>query len=103
MQAQPMPNAPVTWLPYVEVDSVDASLAKAVKNGAKVMLPTMDIGKNGVIGIFCDPAGAALGLWSKAPPAKAAKKAPAKKAPAKAAPKKTPAKAPAKKTAKKGR
>ena len=36
MQAQPMPEAPVTWLPYVEVDSVKRSLAKAEKNGAKV-------------------------------------------------------------------
>jgi predicted enzyme related to lactoylglutathione lyase len=76
MQAQPMPEAPVTWLPYVEVDSVPKSLAKAEKNGAKVILPTMDIGKNGIIGIFVDPAGAMLGVWSKAAPAKkTAKKA----------------------------
>ena len=76
MQAQPMPEAPVTWLPYVEVDSVPRSLAKAEKNGAKVILPTMDIGKNGIIGIFVDPAGAALGVWAKAKPAKkTAKKA----------------------------
>jgi uncharacterized protein len=88
MQAQPMPEAPITWLPYVEVDDVEKALAKAVKNGAKVMLPTMDIGKNGVIGIFSDPAGATLGLWSQAKPSKkTAKKA--KKA--------------AKKSAKKGR
>ena len=76
MQAQPMPGAPVTWLPYVEVDSVKKSLAKAEKAGGKVMLPAMDIGEHGVIGIFSDPAGATLGVWSKA---KAAKKA-AKKA-----------------------
>src|SRR5690349_16119298 len=56
MQAQPMPEAPVTWLPYVEVDDVEASLTKAVKSGAKIMLPTHDIGKNGIIGIFMDPA-----------------------------------------------
>ncbi len=76
MQSQPMPEAPVTWLPYVEVDSVKKSLAKAEKNGAKVVLPPMDIGKNGIIGIFVDPAGAMLGVWSKAAPAKkTAKKA----------------------------
>jgi predicted enzyme related to lactoylglutathione lyase len=76
MQAKPMPDAPVTWLPYVEVDSVKKSLAKAEKGGAKVVLPPMDIGSNGIIGIFIDPAGAMLGVWSKAPPArKAAKKA----------------------------
>jgi predicted enzyme related to lactoylglutathione lyase len=76
MQAQPMPQAPVTWLPYVEVDSVKKTLAKAAKGGAKVILPEMDIGKNGIIGIFIDPAGAMLGVWAKAKPVK---KKPAKK------------------------
>jgi predicted enzyme related to lactoylglutathione lyase len=81
MQAQPMPGAPITWLPYVEVDDVKKSLAKAEKGGAKVVLPVMDIGKNGVIGIFVDPGGAMLGVWSKAKPApgKKAKKASKKK------------------------
>jgi len=77
MQAQPMPGAPITWLPYVEVDDVKKSLAKAEKGGAKVILPMMDIGKNGIIGIFVDPGGATLGVWSKAKPVtkKGAKKA----------------------------
>jgi uncharacterized protein len=80
MQAQPMPEAPVTWLPYVEVDSVKKSLAKAEKGGAKIIMPEMDIGKNGIIGIFVDPAGAMLGVWAKAKPTKkAAKKASKKK------------------------
>jgi predicted enzyme related to lactoylglutathione lyase len=79
MQAQPMPEAPVTWLPYVEVDSVKKSLAKAEKGGAKVVLPVTDIGKNGIIAVFVDPAGAALGLWSKAKPAKKSAKKTAKK------------------------
>ncbi len=70
MQVRPMPEAPVTWLPYVEVDSVKKTLAKAEKGGAKIMLPAMDIGKNGIIGVFVDPAGAALGVWAKAKPAK---------------------------------
>jgi len=80
MQAQPMPGAPVTWLPYVEVADVKKALAKAEKGGAKVILPVMDIGKNGIIGIFIDPAGAMLGVWSKAKPVKkSAKKASKKK------------------------
>jgi uncharacterized protein len=70
MQAQPMPEAPVTWLPYVEVESVKKTLAKAEKGGAKIVMPMMDIGKNGIIGIFVDPAGAMLGVWAKAKPAK---------------------------------
>lgn len=79
MQAQPMPGAPVTWLPYVEVADVKKSLAKAEKGGAKVILPVMDIGKNGIIGIFVDPGGAMLGLWSKAKPAKKTAKKVSKK------------------------
>jgi predicted enzyme related to lactoylglutathione lyase len=84
MQARPMPDAPITWLPYVEVVDVKKSLAKAEKAGAKILLPVMDIGKNGIIGIFVDPTGATLGVWSKAqkPAKKAAKKVakkPAKK------------------------
>ena len=79
MQAQPMPEAPVTWLPYVEVDDVKKSIAKAEKAGAKVVAAVMDIGKNGIIGIFVDPAGAMLGVWSKAKPAKKAKKGSKKK------------------------
>ena len=79
MQARPMPEAPVTWLPYVEVVDVKKTLAKAEKGGAKVVLPSMDIGKNGIIGIFLDPAGAMLGVWSKAKPAKKAAKKASKK------------------------
>jgi predicted enzyme related to lactoylglutathione lyase len=79
MQARPMPEAPVTWLPYVEVDSVKKTLAKAEKAGAKVIVPMMDIGKNGIIGVFVDPAGATLGVWSKAKSAKKAAKKASKK------------------------
>jgi predicted enzyme related to lactoylglutathione lyase len=124
MQKKPMAEAPTAWLPYVQVEDLKATMAKAIKLGAKPALEYQDIGDMGAIGIFIDPDGAALGLWqgkaqAAAPPppsvkkavAKkaAAKKAPAKKAPAKKAPaksaKKAPApakKAPAKKPAKKG-
>ncbi len=80
MQAQPMPGAPVTWLPYVEVANVTKMLAKVEKNGGKVALPTMDIGEMGTIGIFIDPAGAMLGVWAPGKAAKPTKKKAAKKA-----------------------
>jgi predicted enzyme related to lactoylglutathione lyase len=79
MQAKPMPDAPTTWLPYVEVVDVKKALAKAEKGGATVVMPAMDIGKNGIIGIFVDPTGAMLGVWSKAKPAKKTAKKAAKK------------------------
>ena len=102
MQKKPMPEAPTAWLPYVQVDDVKATMAKALKGGGTAVLPFQEIGDMGAIGIFVDPAGAMLGLWeSKAPPPAAApakKKAPAKKAAApakKASAKKAPAPAPA--------
>jgi uncharacterized protein len=116
MQMKPMDSAPTGWMPYVEVDDVKATVAKAVKAGATAMLPYQEIGQMGSIGVFADPNGAVIGVWAQgaqaaaAPPAaampakKAAKKAaaPAKKAApkSKAAAKKAPApakKAPAKK------
>jgi len=125
LQKKAAPDQPTAWLPYVQVDDVKATMAKALKAGGKAMLEYQEVGDMGSIGIFVDPQGATLGLWapkspaavepaaSPAPPKKAAKKAaakaaaPAKKAPAKKAPAKkavaaTPApSAPAKKAAKK--
>ena len=105
MQLKPMPDAPTGWMPYVQVDDVKATVAKAVKAGATAMLPFQEIGEMGSIGVFADPNGAVIGVWAStapaAPAAAPAKKAAAKKAPAKkAAAKKAPAKkaaAPAKK------
>jgi len=108
MQKKPMPEAPTAWLPYVQVDDVKATMAKALKGGGSAVLPFQEIGEMGAIGIFVDPAGAMLGLWeSKTPPAApppAAKKAPApakKKAAKKVAAAAPAKKAPAKKVAKK--
>jgi predicted enzyme related to lactoylglutathione lyase len=96
MQQKPMPQAPTAWLPYVTVDNVAATLEKARNAGAQVVQDRMPIGEMGAIGIFIDPAGAALGVWEAAPKAhrpakKAAKKKPAKKVAKKVA-KKKPAK-----------
>lgn len=65
MQKQMMPGAPSQWLSYVEVDDVDKSIAKAQKLGAKILVPHMDIGENGSLGVFLDPTGATLGVWSE--------------------------------------
>jgi uncharacterized protein len=75
-----MPNAPVAWMPYVEVDNVKKILAKAEKGGATVVVPFTDIGQNGIIGVLVDPTGATIGVWSKAKPAKKGAKKSAKKA-----------------------
>jgi predicted enzyme related to lactoylglutathione lyase len=81
-----MPGQPTAWLPYVEVESVKKTIAKAVKGGAKAVVPFQEIGEMGAIGVFIDPTGAALGVWEVAKK-KTAKKS-AKKAAKKAAKKK---------------
>jgi predicted enzyme related to lactoylglutathione lyase len=75
LTAKMMPNQPTAWLPYVEVDSVKKTMAKAVKAGAKAIVPFQEIGGMGAIGVFIDPQGASLGVWELAKkPAKKAKK-----------------------------
>lgn len=101
-----MPEQPTAWTAYVGVADVKATIAKAQKAGATIIVPFMEVGGMGYLGVFADPQGATVGVWqTAAKPAakktakKAAKKAAAKPAaPAKAA---APAKKPAKKAAKK--
>jgi uncharacterized protein len=76
MQDKPMPEAPTAWLPYVTVQSVKKTIAKAKKLGAKVILSYQPLPGMGAIGIFIDPTGAALGIWElgKQPEKKRGKK-----------------------------
>jgi uncharacterized protein len=66
MTGKMMPEQPTGWLPYVQVDSVMTTMAKAEAGGAKVMVPYQAIGEMGAIGIFVDPTGAAMGVWESA-------------------------------------
>lgn len=80
LTAKMMPEAPTQWLPYVEVENVKKTLAKAEKNGARVVAPYMEImGGHGAMGIFVDPTGAGLGVWQKVEVKKPAKKKKSKK------------------------
>ena len=75
MMKKPAPEAPTSWLPYVEVDDVKKTIAKAKKLGATIKVGYMEIpGGMGAFGVFVDPAGAGLGVWE------AAKKKPSRKA-----------------------
>lgn len=47
---------------YVHVSSIDATLKKAVKAGAKMCLPKTPIGDMGAIAAFQDPEGNMIGL-----------------------------------------
>jgi predicted enzyme related to lactoylglutathione lyase len=98
MTKKQMPQQPTAWLPYVTVADVKKSLAKVLGAGGTVVVDYTPIGDMGAIGVFVDPAGAALGVWEMGKPAKKAA-SPKKKA---ASPKKKAA-AKKKKPAKKGK
>ena len=57
------PNAPPNWLTYVNVDSVDDTIAKVATSGGMVFMPGMDVMDAGRMAIFADPLGAVIGLW----------------------------------------
>jgi uncharacterized protein len=63
MLKNPMPGAPTSWVPYVAVDDVRASTAKAKTLGARVMKDVVEIPDMGWFSIITDPTGGMLGLW----------------------------------------
>lgn len=51
------------WMPYITVDDINATLAKATSLGATILLPPMALpGDGGHIAIIKDPQGLATGL-----------------------------------------
>ena len=59
----PKGGVPSHWLPYVTVDDVDASAAKAKSLGAQVVMEPFDVPTVGRIAVLLDPQGAAVGLF----------------------------------------
>jgi predicted enzyme related to lactoylglutathione lyase len=53
---------PPMWLYYTEIPDLDAAVARATKNGAKVMNGPMDVPGGGRIAQLMDPQGAAFAL-----------------------------------------
>ena len=51
------------WLPYVQVDDIKESTAKARKLGAKIKRDVSEVQQMGWLSIIEDPTGAMLGLW----------------------------------------
>ncbi len=49
------------WLPYVSVADVDASVVRARKDGAEVVVPPVDV-RLGRVAVIVDPQGAPVGL-----------------------------------------
>jgi predicted enzyme related to lactoylglutathione lyase len=61
------PGATPHWLPYVNVENVDATIARAVKQGAKIPVGPEDIPGIGRFGVVEDPTGAVLAIMKPLP------------------------------------
>jgi uncharacterized protein len=66
MMKHPMPEHGSSWLPYVQVDDVAASTAKAASLGANIVKEVTEVAGVGSFSIIADPTGAVLGLWQPA-------------------------------------
>jgi uncharacterized protein len=58
----PMPEAPHTWLPYVQVASADQTADKAKRLGATIVVPPTDIPNVGRFAILVDSQGGGTGI-----------------------------------------
>ena len=77
-------NGPETWVGYITVPSVKRTIAKAVRNRAKVVTDYTKIPGMGAYAVLKDPRGGYFGLWEQAAtPKKASKKKASKKKAAK--------------------
>jgi uncharacterized protein len=57
-------GAPAAWTTYVQVASVDDTVAKAREAGGAIVTPALDSLDGGRIAIVADPAGATFGVWA---------------------------------------
>ena len=65
------PDAPELWLPYLAVDDLEGSVAKAEEQGATLLRPPFDIASFGRVAIIRQPGGGIVG-WASAAPARRA-------------------------------
>src|SRR4051794_3517111 len=56
-------DQPPHWNCYVTVSSADEAIATAREHGASVLADPFDVMDVGRMGVFADPAGAALHVW----------------------------------------
>ncbi len=58
-----MKGVPPHWMSYITVDDVDATMAKAEKNGGKVIKAAFDVMDVGRMGVAQDPSGGTIAFW----------------------------------------
>jgi uncharacterized protein len=63
MMRQLIPGASSAWLPYVDVEDIQAATRKARSLGGQIMKDVTPVMEMGWLSILVDPTGAMLGLW----------------------------------------
>ncbi len=61
------PSMPAHWLPYIQVNDVDTTAAKAQHNGGKVYLAPMSMEGVGRMAVLADPQGAVFAIFKSSP------------------------------------
>jgi predicted enzyme related to lactoylglutathione lyase len=57
------PNAPTAWSLYIGTDDAAALAQRVTDNGGTVVAPPFDVGDQGKMAVFRDPAGAFISAW----------------------------------------
>lgn len=63
MGPQTDPDDPPRWTTYLATDDVAAGLERVTAAGGRVVVPAMQVGPMGTMGLAADPQGAVFGLW----------------------------------------
>jgi predicted enzyme related to lactoylglutathione lyase len=56
-------GTPDVWSIYLATDDAQKTNAAAEANGAQIIVPPMEVGDLGVMGVLADVGGAAIGMW----------------------------------------
>jgi predicted enzyme related to lactoylglutathione lyase len=62
-----MEGAPIAWIPYVAVDDVARTTAKAKSLGATILKDKTEVPGMGWFSMFKDPTGAIIATWQQKP------------------------------------
>jgi predicted enzyme related to lactoylglutathione lyase len=57
------PNAPTAWNLYIGSDDIDALARRVAENGGSIVMAPFDVGDQGRMAVFLDPAGAFISAW----------------------------------------
>ncbi len=63
MMKHPMQGEPSSWLPYILVEDVATTTAKAKSLGAKIIRDVSEVPGMGKFAIVIDPTGATIAFW----------------------------------------